>query len=337
MEQQRTIWTVIVTVVVAVLVVVSIMAFQSVKEGGNKVIDPIGDIVPQDYEPNEALEADLSSLPAIKEGHYALWAVDSGNNPLLIWQFRIDSQGFIVDLNNLPQSSVVVTPGVDLTTMQSFFVSLEKGDIIASEPSSSVILSTTKKTKNSHALAFPHDFSAVGGSYILATPTNGANTQETAGVWFVNVENDTDLASLNLPASPAGWVYQGWVLYQSKPLNIGRFNNVAGKDSFSNFSGPRSFPAFPGEDFLTNAPANLNLKFPLNLADGQGLVMVTLEPVVAVGSDLTSPSGADPTGEDIFALTLLQSQIPKDLEARVSTSLNNVFKSPTGSIKVLTR
>ena len=337
MEQQRTIWTVIVTVVVAVLVVVSIMAFQSIKDEESPVINPIGDTVPQDYNANEALEADLSNLPSIKEGHYALWALDADSNPLLVWQFRIDSQGFIVDLKDMPQSSIVVTPGVDLTTMASFVVSIEKGDIVAAKPSDSIILSTAKKTKNTFNLQFPFDFSDASGSYILATPTNGANTQETSGIWFTKIENNKELVSLNLPTSPSGFIYQAWVLYQSKPLNVGRFNNPTGKDSFSNYSGPRAFPPFPGEDFLTNAPANQDIKFPLDLADGQALVTVNLEPVTNSGNETASALNADPTGEDIFALTLLQSQIPLGLEPKQSTQLNNVFKAPAGIIKVLTR
>ncbi|GEM_PF-2397832 len=336
MEQQRTIWTVIVTVVVAVLVVVSIMAFQSIKDE-DTVINPIGDVVPEEYNPNEALEADLSSLPPIKEGHYALWAIDADNNPLLVWQFRINSQGFVVDLADLPQSSIVVTPGLDLTTMQSFLVSIEKGDVAVSEPSASVILSTAKKTNNNFTLQFPHDFSEASGSFILATPTNGANTQETSGIWFVKIEDNRDIVALNLPASPEGWVYQGWVLYQSKPLNIGRFKTPEGKDSFSNYSGPRAFPAFPGEDFLTNAPANLDVELPLNLADGQALVQIALEPVVNSEAGSSNGINSDPTGDDLFALNILQSQVPQNIEPKGSVELQNVFNPPLGSIKILTR
>ena len=55
-----------------------------------------------------------------------------------------------------------------------------------------------------------------------------------------------------LPALPAGWIYEGWVVGPEGPVSTGRFTQVMGADSDAGgpTAGPRSTPPFPGQDFI---------------------------------------------------------------------------------------
>lgn len=148
------------------------------------------------------------------------------------------------------------------------------------------------------------DFSTSSGSFILATPTNGLpDSDELAGIWFENLE--TGGPSLDVPVLPEGWTYEAWAVVEGRPLSLGRFSDPASADDFDGFSAT-TFPApnVPGEDFLINAPKDL--EFPLDLV-GQEL-LVTIEPK------------AD-TDSKPFGLTLFQVDIPIDAEPFVAIDL----------------
>lgn len=326
MEQQRTIWTVVITVVVAVLVVVTVMAYQSKRESAGEVIEPVPDVEAQDYASKEAISVDFK-LPTINQGAYALWQVKEEGQFLLVKLFRYDNKGFLTDLAGKPLNNIFPVAGNDFTQASSFLVTIEKGDEQPVTPSETIVLTGNKPKGNNWSLSFPVDLSTVSGSYMLATPTNGPQTNETAGVWFVKVAgNSREQASLSLPVAPAGWVYEGWVTAGNNTLTAGRFTSPASKDNFSNYSGPRSFPPYPGEDYLTNAPVDKDVTFPLNLADGQSRVLISLEP----GS-----LNEDPTGNSRFDLNLLEAAIAEGAEDHTDYSLNLVKERPSGTVKVL--
>ncbi|AXV08351.1 hypothetical protein DVS28_a3678 [Euzebya pacifica] len=140
--------------------------------------------------------------------------------------------------------------------------------------------------------AVPVDLSGASGQYILATPTNGSDSDERSGIWYVLIPRAPGLV---LPALPAEWVYEGWVTIDGVDVTTGRFGDPATPDDFDGFSGDQGGPPLPGEDFLLSPPEGLS--FPVDLA---GMTtFVTLEP--AVDPD-PAPSG----------LTVLSGQIPAD-------------------------
>ncbi len=148
-----------------------------------------------------------------------------------------------------------------------------------------------------HPATFGTDFSEAAGQYILGTPSDGADNNETAGLWFLQVGENGPEASLELPELPDGWVYEGWAVVDGTPISTGTFTDGAGPDDFDGFTGPEAVPPYPGEDFLLNAPDGL--EFPLNLQGGAAVI--SIEP-----ADDNSPAP--------FALKPLVGDIPADAE-----------------------
>jgi hypothetical protein len=123
--------------------------------------------------------------------------------------------------------------------------------------------------------ALGNDFSAATGKYILATPTDGAASNEKSGIWFLDISSGTPMQGLNLPALPAGWVYEGWAVIGGQPVTSGRFTSATMADLSAPYSSNIApGPPFPGEDYLMNAPAGLT--FPADLSGG--LAVITVEP-----------------------------------------------------------
>ncbi len=127
------------------------------------------------------------------------------------------------------------------------------------------------------------DFSNIVGKYILATPTNGAMTNENSGIWFLDLTGGSPATGLTLPTLPNGWKYEGWAVINGTPVTTGKFTNVAATDEFNGFSGPDALGMvngadgfFPGEDFLQGAP--MGLTFPTDLAGGTAVISIEPEP-----------------------------------------------------------
>lgn len=126
-----------------------------------------------------------------------------------------------------------------------------------------------------HSAALGDDFSGTSGVYILATPTNGMDTNENSGIWFLDISSGEPMVGLDLPELPAGWTYEGWSVIDGTPVTSGTFTAVDEEDDAAPFSGPEPGPPFPGEDYLQNAPAGLT--FPTDLSGG--MAVISIEPV----------------------------------------------------------
>jgi hypothetical protein len=63
-------------------------------------------------------------------------------------------------------------------------------------------------------------------------------------------------------------------LINGKPVTTGVFSSASGADQAAPYSGTSSAPPFPGEDFISNAPAGS--VFPTNLSGG--LAVISVEP-----------------------------------------------------------
>jgi len=121
------------------------------------------------------------------------------------------------------------------------------------------------------------DFSNASGAFFLRTPTDESGTNngnDQYGVWF-GTPGMPPTPNFVLPALPAGWAYEGWVVGDSGPLSTGTFTAFNSADASAPFSGPAGGPPVPGEDFFENAPAGET--FPLDVR-GRTIV-ISVEPV----------------------------------------------------------
>ena len=249
-----------------------------------------------------------ATLPVLSEGHYEGWAI-YGDEKVSTGKFDAGSEVFTLERNLEDADMVVVT--------------IEAEGDTDTEPSGVVVLAGEVGESNTVALSFPVDLSNVSGSYILATPTNGNGNNETSGVWFVQLPPPLS-ASLNLPELPSGWVYEGWAVNGGTPLTTGRFSDVAAADDFNDFSGTDApGPNFPGEDFIRNAPEGST--FPVDLADGESLVVVSVEPDI---------DGVDPTGPAPFDLKPLVDMIPLGAADHTNIELDvDLSGIPSGTVQ----
>lgn len=117
---------------------------------------------------------------------------------------------------------------------------------------------TSASLSIAHPAALGTNFSTATASFILTTPTSAATDDEDQGIWFLNMVNGAPQPSVVAPTLPKGWVYEGWVVVNGKPISTGRFTkfNVADSDGGGPAAGPLGSPPFPGQDFV-NPPTKL--------------------------------------------------------------------------------
>jgi len=143
------------------------------------------------------------------------------------------------------------------------------------------------------------DLTTSTGKYILATPTDTDDTNEESGIWFLDNTVDPAVQGLELPTLSAGWKYEGWVVFDGTPISTGTFTDAGVADDNAETSiykgDAGNGPAYPGEDFLQNAPSGL--MFPTDLKGRT--VVISVEP---------SPDNS----EAPFALKPLANVVPTD-------------------------
>jgi hypothetical protein len=243
---------------------------------------------------------------------YEGWIMVDGS-PKTTGVFDVDDNGnlgkkqFTINADDLSKATafiLTIEPKPDNDPMPSD-VHLVAGDFSGA----------TASLNAGHMAALGNNFMNSSGKYILATPTDGMNTNEKSGIWFLDNSSGSPAAGLNLPQLPNGWVYEGWAVINGNPVTTGKFTSVSAADQDAPFSGSMPGPPFPGEDFLMNAPAGLT--FPTDLAGGMGVI--SIEPV---------PDN-DPKP---FLLKPLAGQIPADAMDHTVYNLNqNLSSFPTGS------
>ncbi|WP_226022311.1 anti-sigma factor domain-containing protein [Halomicrobium salinisoli] len=243
------------------------------------------------------LELDLRDLPELSTGHYEGWAI-FGEEKVSTGTFSAGGMhSFEVDR--------------DLSAADRIAITIEPDDDPSEAPSGVVVLAGELKDGVAD-LSFPVDFTDVSGSYILATPTDGQESHETSGVWFLDPSGDGPSASLDLPELPGGWTYEGWVVHEGQPISTGRFDDPAMADDSAAYAGDEtSPPPFPGADLIQNAPEGL--EFPTDLTDGSSKVVVSVEPDI---------DGTDPTGPAPFSIKPLAGSVPADGTDHVSYDLD---------------
>lgn len=165
----------------------------------------------------------------------------------------------------------------DLSKATTFVLTIEPFPDSDPNPSSVHLLGGsfsggTGSLSLSHPAAFGNDFNNASGKYILATPTNGANTDENSGIWFLDLSTGSPAVGLSLPTLPNGWKYEGWTVINGTPVSTGTFLSTTAVDENDQYSSTMAGPPFPGEDFLINAPAGLT--FPTNISNGTAVISI---------------------------------------------------------------
>ncbi len=243
---------------------------------------------------------------------YEGWIIVDGN--------AISTGVFTVDEAGNRSKSTFDLATEDVEDASTFVLTIEPSPDPDPAPSSVHILGgdfngATATLSIGHETALGDDFSASSGDYILATPTDTDDSNEASGIWFLNNSTGSPATGLSLPTLPAGWAYEGWVVIDGIPVTTGTFTDVAIADNASPYSGPNAGPPFPGEDFLTNAPAGLS--FPTDLSGGTAVI--SIEPVPD-----NSPNP--------FTLKPLVGPIPETAPVHSVLSVNQNLIFPTGSV-----
>ena len=254
-------------------------------------------------------------VPSPDQYHLEGWAIFE-DGYISTGKFIVDSSGVMRDLTGAQKDTFFVP--ADLSQALRFEISIEpQGD--TDNLTSGIILLSGPLVANSSRLSFPVNFTEATGTYILATPSNGPDTNENSGIWFLQLP-EPPTAGLNLPNLPNGWVYEGWVFHNDIPITTGRFSDPDGPDDFDGYSASTDYPPFPGEDFLQNPPAGVT--FPIDLGDGTSRAVISVEPDI---------DGVDPTGVAPFSVRPLVGNIPLNAMDHVNYDMDlNLGSLPSG-------
>jgi hypothetical protein len=256
-------------------------------------------------------KVELKNFPVTSDGHYAAWVIND-QAKTLIGQFSVRKDGGLFTIDGKAIDNTTLPFSGKLVEGDMIEITLESSDSKGEQPSASVVMRGELKSDGSAELGFSAvDLSAATSKYVLATPTDDPEKNETSGLWF-GMPSTKPTSSLNLPVAPIGWKYEGWVLYKDKLLSTGRFSEPKGQDSFNGYSATKKpTPGLAGQDFLVNAPTDLGFTFPINLADGASKAIISLEPDIG---------GVDVDGSGLF-IPLFTSDIPAELKDRVATDM----------------
>lgn len=257
-------------------------------------------------EPKDSeLKLNISNLMELGSNEqYEGWIIVDGA-PVSTGTFTVDASGKLSNTGFIVKKS-------DLEAAKAFVLSIEPNPDSDPAPSAIKILGgdfsgATAAITASHGAALGQDFSASTGKYILATPTTATTEDELSGVWYLDLTGGSPAVGLDLPTLPAGWVYEGWTVFNGKPVSSGTFTATNKADAAAPFSGSdASGPMFPGEDYVKNAPAGLS--FPTNLS---GTTMViSIEP---------SPDNSP----DPFVFKPLVGAVPEKAKDHVTYEMSN--------------
>ncbi|MFZ0390972.1 MAG: T9SS type A sorting domain-containing protein [Calditrichia bacterium] len=270
------------------------------------------------------VQLSFNDLPALANGyHYEGWAIVDGM-PISTGKFNVDLNGDLVDLNGImiPNGEFKVNRNINSAT--AIVLTIEPPNDTDPAPAHTHFLAgdvsgSMASLSVGHGAALGDDFTGAMGNYILATPTNGPNTDENSGIWFLDLTSGSPMQGLNLPVLPDGWAFEGWTVINGMPVTSGKFLKADSQDWADPYSSNLPGPPFPGEDFLLNAPAGLT--FPTDIAGGTAVI--SIEPMP---DDDPAP----------FALKPLVGDIPANAVDHFTYSMNNnagVF--PTGSATLI--
>ena len=277
---------------------------------------------PTEYKEQTRVSLVLDRLPLSSDNYYEIWIQPNGINDtdkISVGTFRVTEDG-LYSLDGEPIINNEFLIQEDLGDVDGMmYVTVHTNDTVETDSDSPVIMEGQLQQGIGAIEFFQSDLENVSGEFILATPSDGPNTNETSGVWFVTVTDTGEVAGLTIPMAPEGWIYEAWVKSGTQLLSIGQFRSNDETDTFSVYTPEAIVPAFPGEDFLINPP--LDVEFPLELAQTDTEVLITLEPEFKSVGDPTfgitllnaSLSETSPAGEAIQLVTVAKDNMPSGL------------------------
>jgi hypothetical protein len=269
-------------------------------------------------------EASINSLPAIPDTMTFVGWFQWENKATLK---KIAEKVFVLDADqngNISYNSD--KPLSSLQRAELFYLTVESKSVAndsALVPSPQKILSGSFSYSSSNLTIGENtgNFENVDGFFNLTTPTNGANTDELSGLWFVDSLSASPVSGLKkLPELYGGWIYEGWIEINGQLVSTGRFSDTKKADLFSGYSGSLAGFNFPGEDLLNNAPSGLT--FPINLSNAK--VYISIE-----------YNDGKTNGSTPFML-ILEATIPASAQSGVSYNLNPSNKVITNGYSFMT-
>lgn len=255
--------------------------------------------------------------------HFELWGIID-DAPITVGKFNVDVSGAVVDLEGIAIPDAQFDAGRDLLDATEFVITIEAEGDIDITPGVSKYLRGPRDGVDSQlvigdANAIGDNFSSAAGQFILATPTDGPDSNEYAGVWFLDLGTSPPTPGLELPELPEGWQYEGWAVVDGTPISTGRFTALDAPDLGAPHSGKLPGPMVPGEDLLINAPDGFT--FPADLRGQRIVVSVEPEP-----DDSERP----------FTLKPLIADVPEDAAAAQSMPIVNAIETrPTATVLLL--
>ena len=229
----------------------------------------------------DRLALSFSGIEPLANGfHYEGWAIIDGS-PVATGKFNVDDSGNLVNLGGNIFKDGEFDTGTDLSDATAIIITIEPAGDTDTIPASTHYLSgdvsgLAADLTVGHGAALGDSFANASGKYILATPSDGQDTNETSGIWFLDISSGSPRQGLQLPTLPDGWEYEGWAVIDGTPVTTGRFTDAGAPDLSAPFTGPGSTPPFPGEDFLQGAPPGL--VFPTDLRGGKAVISIEPEP-----------------------------------------------------------
>jgi len=257
-----------------------------------------------------ALSFDGLQTLSSEEGRYALWVFLDNRDILSLGPFNVNADGRPVN----PDGRLIerFTSPENLFSSVSVLITIEPGGTPGDTPGGGVIMQGPFIDGVAQlSVPAPLLIGQANGSYRVFTPTDGPDTNEGSGVWAVSVDDEP---LLELPPLNNVYAYEHYVVINGVPLTMGRFLSDSLPDFANPFSGSEPAPAFPGEDFLENAPEGVT--FPADLSGAR--LLLTLEPIT---SDTADPS----------QLIVLEAILPAGLVGGEIIQLTNrTVEFPTG-------
>ena len=262
---------------------------------------------------------DLRPLPG--DYHLEAWITTSELTTASIGKFTIGSAGKLLNLSGeeIMAGRFEVPFAVD--SVRIAYITIEPPGDADTSPSNTrlmggLFVENTAELRITDVEGIEDELILARGNYIVETPTNGSESSEQSGIWFVNLTAGPPARGLQIKTPIPGWKYQAWTDADGIALNMGIITNHSQSDDSNIYSGPQPGYNFPGEDFLVNAPDDLI--FPLHV--GGARVTVSLEP----------DPDPDP-GRSQFIL--LENTVPESVESNTTYGLiNRTSEWPTATI-----
>lgn len=274
-----------------------------------------GDVVKQKVAQVQ-VRLEIEGLPRLESGfYYQAWARigfdDFGTDAFN----KAANGGYVNGAGQFIQNVFVFEQ--DVSDADLIFITIENKGDSDDTPSGTVVLAgdvvnSVADLSVNHELALGTSFSSATGQFMLFSNAFGGSATDISGLWFTGGSATALTPGLSLPSLPDGWIYEGWMEVGGAMVSTGYFRDTNTHDLNRRYSDTDT-PAFPGEDFLSDAPTGVT--FPLNPASGT--VKVTVEPFP---DDWSDPYG----------ITVLSGTVPASPAARTAYPMTAAFSAPSG-------